>query len=114
MPAKLRTWPAAAASLGLASSSRARSAASSLGGWSGVCGERGPGPGLAVPAVGGAELAQVALDGQDAAGPAAGPDLLVQRGGAGDAVVPPLAGAGLERVQDAGAAGGLDQQFIDA
>ena len=80
----------------------------------GRCGELGPGTGLAVPAVGGAELAQVALDGQDAACPAAGPDLLVQGGGAGDAVVPPLAEVRLEGVQDAGAAGGLDQQLIDA
>jgi hypothetical protein len=77
-------------------------------------GELGLGPGLAVPAVGGAELAQVALDGQDAAFPAAGPDLLVQRGGAGAAVVPPLVEVGLERVQDGRPAGGLDQQLVDA
>jgi hypothetical protein len=83
-----------------------------LGGGGG--GELGPGPGLAVAPVGGAELPQVAFDGLHVALPAAGPDLLVQRGGAGDAVVPPLAGAGLVRVQDAGPAGGLDQQLVDA
>lgn len=52
--------------------------------------------------------------GQDVACPAAGPDLGVQRGGAGDAVVAALLDVRLERVQDAGAAGGLDQQFFDA
>jgi hypothetical protein len=38
----------------------------------------------------------------------------VQRGGAGAAVVPPLAEVGLVRVQDAGPASGLDQQFLEA
>jgi hypothetical protein len=75
MPAKLRTWLAAAASAG---------------------------------------PAQVSLDGQDAAVPVAGPDLLVQGGGAGDAVVPPLVQVRLERVQDAGSADGRDLQLVDA
>ena len=132
MVAKLRTWAAVAASPGLASSSWARVAVSSLvqvigaghdppgdlaglgGRRRGRGGELGLGPGLAVAAVGGAELAQVAEDGLDVAVPAAGPDLGVQGGGAGDAVVPPLVEVGLERVQDGGPAGGLDQQFVDA
>src|SRR6516162_7660367 len=73
----------------------------------GRCGELGLCPGLAVPAVGGAELPEVAPDGLHVTCPAAGADLFVQGGGAGGALVPPLAQVGLERVQDAGPAGGL-------
>ena len=38
----------------------------------------------------------------------------MQDGGVGDAVVPPLVDVRLERVEDAGPAGGLDQQFFNA
>jgi len=71
-----------------------------------------PGPGGS--AVGSAELAPVALDGQDAAVPAAGRISSCRAAALVNALVPPLAEVRLERVQDAWPTGGLDQRLVDA
>ena len=79
-----------------------------------AAGRDGGEPGLVIgvkAAVGSAELADVAFDGLHVSGPAqCGGHFGVQGGGAGDALVPPLADVRLERVELAFPAGGLDQQ----
>jgi hypothetical protein len=59
-----------------------------------------------------AEGADVAAYGLGAACPALGLQFGVQRGGVGDALVPPLVDPGLERVEFAVPAGGFDQQLV--